>query len=322
MPVIESSYKNPPFFQFNGHLQSIIPSIFRKVEGIFYERERFTLSDGDFVDIDWLKNNNDKLVILTHGLEGDSHRHYIKGPAKLFSQHGYDVLAWNCRSCSGEINRALRLYNHGEIGDFGEVIAHALKQKKYQKVALVGFSMGGNITLKYLGANGSKIPVEIKVGVSFSAPTDMLSSVELLDLPSNLFYRKRFMEKLFKKMEIKAKMHPNQIDLSLYKKVKVWKDFDTFFSAPINGFKSADELYEQASAINFMEDTIVPVLICNAQNDPLLSPECTPSKLAQRHPLIFVESSKQGGHVGFMNPNQEFTWAEHRALDFVNNTLF
>lgn len=159
MPIInQSTYPGPPRYLFNGHLQTIVPSVFRKVEGVVYERERFFLSDGDFVDIDWLDTRSKKLVVLTHGLEGDSGRHYIKGTAKLFSQNGWDVLAWNCRSCSGEMNKAFRLYNHGEIGDISELINHALRTKHYEKIVLVGYSMGGNISLKYVGAKGKELP--------------------------------------------------------------------------------------------------------------------------------------------------------------------
>ena len=126
MPLVYSAYPGPPAYQYNGHLQTIVPSLTRRVTGVTYERERLILADGDFVDLDWVDNAQNRLVILTHGLEGDSNRQYIRGTARLFSQHNYDVLAWNCRSCSGEMNRAFRLYNHGEIGDISEVIDHAL----------------------------------------------------------------------------------------------------------------------------------------------------------------------------------------------------
>ena len=128
MPLIPSAYPGPPAYQYNGHLQTIIPGLTRAVTGITYERERLTLQDGDFVDLDWINKGQNRLVILTHGLEGDSTRQYMLGTAKLFAQQKYDVLAWNCRSCSGEMNQAFRLYNHGEIGDLGEVIAHALQR--------------------------------------------------------------------------------------------------------------------------------------------------------------------------------------------------
>ena len=126
MPFIKhSTYRRAPFWQFNGDLQTIIPS-FRKVEGVTYERETLTLPDGDFVDLDWIDQKSRRLVILTHGLEGSSTRPYMLGAAKIFANNGFDVLAWNCRSCGGEMNRHFRLYNHGDIGDIEQVVNQAL----------------------------------------------------------------------------------------------------------------------------------------------------------------------------------------------------
>jgi predicted alpha/beta-fold hydrolase len=319
MPIInQSTYPGPPRYLFNGHLQTIIPSVFRKIEGVTYERERFLLSDGDFVDIDWLDTRSKKLVVLTHGLEGDSGRHYIKGTAKLFSQNGWDVLAWNCRSCSGEMNKAFRLYNHGEIGDISELINHALRTKNYEKIVLVGYSMGGNISLKYVGAKGKGLPDVVRGAAAFSAPTNLKTSAELLDLPKNRFYRDRFMKKLTKKISAKSELYPGKLDMSRLKNVKVWKDFDDFFSAPVNGYRDADDFYEQASAVNFIKEVRIPVLICNAQNDPILNADCAPKALAEKHPFIFVETPKTGGHVGFLVKNDEFAWSERRALDFLS----
>ncbi len=319
MPVVrQSAYPGPPRYLFNGHLQTIVPSVFRKIEGVAYERERFMLSDGDFVDIDWLDTRSKKLVVLTHGLEGDSGRHYIKGTAKLFAQHGWDVLAWNCRSCSGEMNKAFRLYNHGEIGDISELIDHALRTKHYEKIALVGYSMGGNISLKYVGVTGKDLPDVVQGVAAFSAPTNLKTSAELLDLPKNRLYRERFMQKLAKKITAKSELYPGKLDMERLKNVKVWKDFDDFFSAPVNGYRDADDFYEQASAVNFIKEVHIPVLICNAQNDPILNDDCAPKALAEKHPYLFVETPKTGGHVGFMVKNDEFTWSERRALDFLS----
>lgn len=318
MPIIHrSTYPGSPRHLFNGHLQTVVPSMFRKIKGVNYERERLILSDGDFVDLDWLDTGSKKLVILTHGLEGDSHRHYIKGTAKLFAQNGWDALAWNCRSCSGEMNRAFRLYNHGEIGDIGEVIDHALRTKQYEAIILVGYSMGGNISLKYAGVKGNEAPDVLKSVVAFSAPTNLKTSAELLDLPQNRLYRTRFMKKLIKKISQKDKLFPNRIDLNKLKDVTVWKDFDDLFSAPVNGYRDANDFYEQGSAINFLDGVKVPVLICNAQNDPILNDDCAPQSLAEKHPLIYVETPATGGHVGFLVKNDEFSWAERRALAFV-----
>ncbi|GAA4407764.1 alpha/beta fold hydrolase [Nibrella viscosa] len=320
MPLIQTSaYPGSPAYLYNGHLQTIFPSMFRRVQDVGYERERLVLPDGDFIDLDWIERGRPKLVILTHGLEGDSRRQYMMGMAGLFAGNGWDVLAWNCRSCSGEMNKAFRLYNHGDIDDIGDVIRHALRTRRYKTVALVGFSMGGNITLKYLGVHGREVPDVIRRAVAISAPTDLRASACLLDRPSNRLYRNRFMKKLVRKLRQKAALFPGTLDMQKLKEVAVWRDFDDFFSAPVNGYRDADDFYAQASAVNFMPGITVPSLVLNAQNDPILSPECSPAWLAETHPNIYLETPRSGGHVGFLVARDPYTYAERRALSFVTD---
>lgn len=296
-----------------------MPSLTRRVTGVVYTRERLTLSDADFVDLDWIVGGHDRLVVLTHGLEGDSNRQYMRGTARLFAEHGYDVLAWNCRSCSGTMNRAFRLYNHGEIGDIGEVIDHAIRLRSYREIVLVGYSMGGNIVLKYLGVQGEQLPPAVKRGVAISAPVDLGASARLLDRPGNRFYRNRFMKKLLRKIRQKAALFPGRLDLDNLRLVRQWRDFDDYFSAPVNGYRDADDFYEQASAVRFMPGISVPVLLLSAQNDPLLSPECFPDALARTHPAIYLEAPATGGHVGFAVARDLYTYAERRALAFARD---
>ncbi len=318
MPVLhKSTYPGAPFYQFNAHLQTILPAITRRVSGIRYERERLTLSDGDFVDLDWIDKGSKKMVLLSHGLEGNSDRHYIRGMAKMFMSQGWDVLAWNCRSCSGEMNKAMRLYNHGEIGDIGEVIEHALKTKNYEEIVLIGFSMGGNINMKYLGTHGKNTPDVIKSAIAFSAPADLVTSVKLLDQPESKFYKRRFLKKLKVKIKAKAEKFPETIDFNNFTKIGEWSDFDNYFTAPLNGFKNADEFYQYGSARNFMEGIQVPTLLVNAQNDPILTPECSPQDLCSKHQHIYLETPEEGGHVGFTMSNSKYAWSEIRALEFV-----
>ena len=318
MPIIKkSTYPNPPFYQFNGHLQTIIPGIFRKVEGVNYDRERLELPDGDFLDLDWIRNDSENIVLLSHGLEGSSDRQYILGAAKYFAQKGWDVLAWNCRSCSGEMNRNPRLYHHGDIEDIGAVVDQIVQQDIYKNVFMVGFSMGGAMTLNYLGRNGKNIPSIVKGGIAFSTPCDLREGADILNIRSNAVYRNRFLKNLTMKIAQKAEAFPGLVDMNNLKKVKVWKDFDEYFSAPLNGYKDADDFYYHSSAKNFMENIDVPILLVNALNDPILTPGCSPLHIAERHSNIFIENPKRGGHCGFMIPNNEFAWSEIRAYEWI-----
>jgi len=321
MPVIrhKDAYR-PPLYQFNGHLQTILPSMFRKGPELPYERERLILSDGDFVDLDWLVQSGRKqLALLSHGLEGNSHKAYIKGMASLFFQRGWDVLAWNCRSCSGELNLRPRLYNHGEIGDIAEVILHALRLLDYEQIVLIGFSMGGNILLKYLGVHGREVPEPVRRGVAFSAPVVLRSSVEALEQPENAFYKKHFLRRLKAKVTAKARQYPDLVDLDDFQRIGHWSDFDEYFSAPLNGYASAEDFYQKGSSLHFLDGLQRPVLLVNAWNDPILGPACYPETYAGGHDFLFLEAPPQGGHVGFALPRQPHTWAEYRALEFASS---
>ncbi len=317
MPLIQqSSYPRPPFYQFNGHLQTVLPAILRRVETP-YERERIILLDGDFLDLDWVDKGRRRLAILTHGLEGNSDRHYMKGMANLFAARGWDVLAWNCRTCSGEMNEQLRMYNHGDTDDISEVIRHALRTKDYEEIVLAGFSMGGSILMKYLGVAGKEAPAPVTKGIAFSAPCDLKASVQALEQPGNGFYRRRFLNSLRPKIEAKAEKYPEVVDISKFGEISEWRDFDDFFSAPINGYRDAEDFYQQASAKHFMGGTDRPILLVNAVNDPILPRACSPVALCEKHPLIFLEMPKRGGHVGFSLAGKPYAWSEYRAMEFA-----
>ncbi len=316
--IASSTYRRPPFYQFNGHLQTILPALTRRIEAP-YERERIDLPDGDFLDLDWIDRSARRLIILTHGLEGNAQRHYIKGMARQFAALGWDILAWNCRSCGGEMNRAQRMYHHGDTDDIAAVIRHALRTKDYASIALIGFSMGGSISMKYLGLQGAAAPDPIRRCIAYSTPCDLQASIRTLEQPGNRFYKNRFLTSLREKMRLKAEAFPGVIDFGNFEKIEVWRDFDLYFTAPLNGFDSPEAFYEFASAKNFMAGIRVPTLLVNAENDPILDEDCTPRELCRNHPYIYLETPLRGGHVGFALPGKTYTWSEKRAVEFVGD---
>lgn len=321
MPVLpSSSYTRAPRYQFNGHLQTVLPALLRRV-ATPYSRERITLPDGDFLDLDWLQAGHRQLVVLTHGLEGSSTRHYMKGMANAFARSSWDVLAWNCRSCSGEMNRSFRMYNHGDTEDIGYVIEHALGKGQYDRVVLVGFSMGGSILLKYLGVKGKAVPEPVRGGIAFSSPCDLKASVDALEFPGNSFYKRRFFNSLSEKVKEKARRFPGRLPAEKLKDIQYWREFDELFSAPLGGYRDAADFYRQASAKNYMGETARPALLVNAMNDPILPEACSPVSLCQSHPLLYLERPHQGGHVGFSWPGNAQAWSEHRALEFAASHL-
>ena len=196
MPVIRDPGYRAPYYLFNGHLQTIVPSLLRKTPLPFYERERITLPDADFLDLDWARTGSRQLVIISHGLEGDTSRPYVKGMAAAMNRLGLDALAWNFRGCSGESNRLLRAYHSGATEDLDQVVRHVQQTRSYEHLALVGFSLGGNLTLKYLGEKGTEIDPRIKSAVAISVPCDLQKSAEQLGRLRNRMYQKRFIRSL------------------------------------------------------------------------------------------------------------------------------
>jgi predicted alpha/beta-fold hydrolase len=172
MPIIDETGYKAPYFLSNAHLGTIVPNLLRWTFGVTYVRERLFTPDGDFLDIDWSVGRNSKLVILSHGLESSSRSTYILGMVKHFNLQGYDTMAWNFRSCSGEVNLTVPFYHPGQTDDFQLVIDAAVK-RGYKEIYLAGFSLGGALTLRYLGELGEKVQAEIKRAVVFSVPTDL-----------------------------------------------------------------------------------------------------------------------------------------------------
>jgi predicted alpha/beta-fold hydrolase len=322
MPVLKTSSYKAPYYLFNRHLETIVPSTLRKVILPPYQRERMVTPDDDFLDLDWIRNGAKDVVILSHGLEGSSDRPYIKGMAKAFLAQGWDVLAWNCRSCSGELNLGRRMYHHGATDDVEAVVNHVLAKYTYQRIAMVGFSMGGSLTLKYLGEGGRELPKEIYRAAVFSVPCDLGSSSRSLSNWDNTIYRRRFMAKLYKKLQAKLVQLPDlPIDLTRFKQIKHFAEFDTCYTAPLHGFKDSDDFYAKASAGQFIPGIKVPTLLVNALNDPMLPLSCFPVEVARNHPYVYLEMPARGGHVGFWQGKNQPTWAEERAVAWMKEKV-
>jgi len=320
MPIIPSSY-NPPILFKNGHFSTIYAGLWRKITDLDQKRERIELSDGDFLDLDWSFSNQPtrKVVVLVHGLEGNAQRAYITGSAKAFNLKGYDVCAINLRTCSGEPNRLFRSYHSGATEDLDAVIQHILTHKKYDEIYIKGFSLGGNMTLKYLG-EGRDLPTEIKAGIGVSVPCNLNSSCKELLKPKNIPYAIRFKKNLVEKLKEKQKRFPEKITDADIKKVISLKDFDDIYTSRAHGFKDALDYYEQCSCLPFLPNIKVPTLVLNALNDSFLGPECFPYTMAENNPNLYLEASTYGGHVGYFG-SQTITYSEKRAINFIEDVL-
>lgn len=347
MPLIAPSTYQPPAHLRGGHLQTIIPALFRKVT-VAYVRERIDTPDTDFLDLDWAFCSDElavmsdelinrrqlithrssllnQLVILSHGLEGSSASQYVAGMVRHLTQSGFDCLAWHYRSCSGEMNRQQRFYHIGETGDLHFVINHA-RSKGYQTIHLMGFSAGGNVTLKYLGEQGASteetgIDPAITKCVVFSVPLDLMGSARRLEQWDSLVYNYRFSRTLKRKVAQKASLMPGLFSTAAVGKARSIREFDDLFTAPQNGFRDVTDYYTRSSSLQFIPTITIPTLLVNARNDPFLSPECFPEALARELPNVWMEFPEQGGHCGFPARDSGINgtyWSEKRAVAFLN----
>lgn len=338
MPIVEPSSYKPPLYFSNGHLQTIFPHFFRRVKGVKYRRERIvigvqnfsfaplvkappsTAADPDFLDLDWSFTGAERIAIVSHGLEGNSRRSYVLGMVRALNRSGWDALAWNFRGCSGEPNRLLRSYHSGASEDLHAVINHVISTNRYQHIALVGFSLGGNLTLKYLGERAEAVDARIRSAVVISVPCDLAGSSRKMARPGNQIYMRRFLKLLHQKIKAKMAILPGKLNDTGFHKIKNFKDFDDRYTAPLHGFSSAEDYWEKCSSRQFLPRIVVPTLILNARNDPFLSEECFPVEEARHNPNLFLEMPESGGHVGFLEFNcaGEY-WSERRTVAFINS---
>lgn len=316
---------SPPWWLRSGHLQSIYATLCKPRYIQNYRRQRIVTEDKDFLDLDWAEceQNTTDLAILSHGLEGHTGRNYITGMSGTLNKSRIDCLAWNFRGCSGTPNRQLRLYHNGVYDDLHRVIQHAISieengQPKYTRISLVGFSMGGNLTLLYLGKMAALVPPQVVSAVTFSAPCDLAGAAVEIGKIQNTLYMKRFLRDLKEKVVAKEKNFPNQVSSKGYYKVKDFHDFDGRYTAPLHGFSSAEDYWQKCSSLPWLKDISIPTLLVNALDDPFLPASCYPYDQAQQNPYFSFLAPQYGGHVGFVekNPEQEY-WSEKICRDFI-----
>lgn len=321
MPLLESSYLAPKFFR-SALVQTLYSFYVRKVPSMPYKREKIITPDKDFLYCDWIFKDPRRLVILTHGIAGHSQTTYNRGMAKIFADKNWSVLAWNMRGRGSEtVNWREKNYHLGFTEDLRFVIEHAIRQKHFQEIVLIGFSMGANIVLKYLGEEGDAINPAIKASIAFSAPIDAVSCGERIDHPSRRFYTNHILREIVNSTVAKVSLLAPLIDVDRLVKVKTWHEFDEIYTAPIYGFDSVLDYRRKASAKPFLSKIVVPSLLISAKDDPLLSAECFPQDESFRlNPFVFGEYPENGGHLGFVSFGEKgILWSEQRSLEFIES---
>lgn len=290
----------------NPDFQTLFAAFFRPLwsdSNLNYQRKVLETPDDDFIDLDWYEvcNKTSKLVIAIHGLEGSAQDAYIKSSIKFLSKKGFNGLAMNLRSCGGRVNKNICSYHSGKSEDLRLVIDSVLAESRYKEIYILGFSVGGNISLKYLGEEAGNIDPRIKKAVTISPPLDLESSADALARESTKVYMQNLLNNLRKSIKAKMKVFPGRIDDDDFHELETFHDYDERYTAPLNGFESAKDYWEKASSKKLLENIAIPTLIYSALDDPFLGPECFPSheELGGNQHLT-LDYPEHGGHIGFL----------------------
>ena len=324
MPLYDiSPAYEPNFFLKNRQLQTILPSVLGLLsKRPLYKRERITTPDEDFLDIDWLLGNKtDTLAILSHGLEGNSYSSYIVSMARFLNLKGLDILCWNLRGCSGELNRKFYAYHSGKIEDLDCVANHAISTNKYKRIILIGFSLSGNIVLKFMGVKKNNLHSAILGGIAFSTPIDLYSTAKRISYYwGNFLYEKKFIHSLLKKARRKCILYGEKKMYKELEYVRSLQDFDDVYTGPVHNFKDAIDYWTKSSSRPNLMDIQRPTLLLNALDDPMLGSACYPFEEAKKSKNFFFMGTTYGGHVGFLY-KPSCRWSEYVTWKFIEEII-
>ncbi|MFO0729328.1 MAG: hydrolase [Myxococcota bacterium] len=308
----------PAWWLPSPHLMTIFPVVARRRPKVQARRERLELPDGDFVDLAWVGQARSPLVVVLHGLEGSLDSPYVRGILSAIEARGWRGLLMHFRGCSGEPNRLARAYHSGETEDL-RTLLRLIRARGEEPAAAVGYSLGGNVLLKYLGEEGSSAGLSAAVAVS--VPMMLAPCADRLQRGFSKLYDRWLLSSLKKSMRRKARQVPLGVELSTG--IDSIRSFDEQVTAPLHGFSGADDYYARASSRPYLPKIRTPTLILQARDDPFLTEEVLPGP-AELPAGVTLEISEHGGHVGFVGGNNPFApdyWLERRIPEFLDPHL-
>jgi predicted alpha/beta-fold hydrolase len=330
MPLVKTTFK-PAWWLRNTHLQTLYAALLRNTPAIAsLRRERLTTPDHDFIDIDWFGEGHQPLIILLHGLSGSAQSTYIVGLQHVLLQQGFRSVALNFRGCSGESNRTARCYHSGETQDIHFLYQTLRTREPDTSIGVVGFSLGGNVLLKWLGEQGDKISLFGAVAVS--VPLLLNRCASKLDNGFSKLYRANLLRELKGYICIKQH-HLDQIgqaveankikQLGDLSGIKSFWQYDDCVVAPLHGFKDVHDYYQRSSSRQFLKSITLPTLIIQAVDDPFMTKDVLPG-MNELSTSVYLEITQGGGHVGFVagnNPFKPFYWLDQRIPAFLKQIL-
>ena len=321
----------PRRFLSNGHLMTIVGNYIPREHTLPPEEPWFVevepASDGRRstlvrCDCDWQppEVRQDRLtVVLVHGLEGSSRSQYILGTSSRAWTTGCNVVRMNMRSCGGTDELSPGIYHSGRSEDVAAVVAGLVREHGLRAIALVGFSMGGNLVLKYVGEAGEAAPAELRAVVGVSPLMDLAPSSKALHKPANRVYEWKFLRGMLRRFRKKVGLFPQIYSSDGLDKIKSMRDFDQNVVARYGGFADADDYYATVASSRWADRFTVPTLIIHAVDDPFIRmlPSTRETLLANSN-VTFIET-QYGGHCAFLSPERgsERHWAEKTLVSWL-----
>jgi predicted alpha/beta-fold hydrolase len=309
-----------PWWLPGGHLQTIYARMLARRYTVRYRRERWETPDGDYIDLDWLDapSGNTRLMVLFHGLEGYSGSHYALSLMSAAGERGWRGVVPHFRGCSGEANRLARSYHSGDSREIDWVLRRVKADFPSSEICAVGISLGGNMLLKWLGEEGEAAGAVVERAVAVSAPLDLGAAAGELDRGiKKLLYTRHFLRSLRPRALAKIVDHDLGIDAAAIRASATFRQFDDLFTAPVHGFKDAQDYWTQSSSKPWLTQIQVPTLVLNARNDPFL-PESALPEPSQASDSVTLEFPRAGGHVGFVAGRfpGRIDWLPRRIMSF------
>jgi len=326
MALIKDNSYLPSFLFRNKHFNTLYRTLActPKKYNVSYKRQRISTPDDDFIDLDIATNNSKNAVIIIHGLEGSAQSLYVLSLVKYLNKQNIDAIAVNLRGCSGQDNKQLYAYHSGFTQDLECIIDYVLSNYSYKTISLVGYSLGANLVLKYMGEKGINIPNIVKSCIAVSAPCSLEDSSVQLKKKSNYIYILAFLKSLKIKARLKFKQFSNHsLDERKILHAKNFHDFDNYFTAPVFGFESAKDYWQKNSCKQFLKGIKKPTLLLTALDDPFFGDDSYPFKEAENHQYFDLLATKHGGHVGY---NAAFKraknlWSEEYITNYIKEHL-
>lgn len=303
-----------PFWLPSGHLQTIYPATCIARPEVRFRRERWHTPDADFIDVDFVDGEPGKpFVVLFHGLEGSSGSHYARALMAEITRRGWSGAVPHFRGCSGEPNLAPRFYHSGDSGELDWIIRR-IHPRATGKFYACGVSLGGNVLLRWLGESQHQAEF-VDAACAVSAPLDLAQGGSALSRGLSRLYTRMFLQTLKPKCVAKLHQFPGLFDLDALLAAQDLYAFDNVVTAPLHGYRDADDYWDRASAKHVLTDITVPTLVLNAKNDPFMPGEYLPRQ-ASRH--VVLDYPEQGGHVGFATGGMpgSLDWLPLRMLNF------